>query len=310
MSNDMFELYRKCRLCPRKCSVDRISGNVGICGMTSELYAARAALHMWEEPCISGTRGSGTVFFSGCSLKCVFCQNHAISSEKKGYPITTKRLSEIFLNLEKEGANNINLVTAAHFAPHVVSALIKAKDRGMKIPVVYNSSGYESVETLRLFEGLVDVYLPDMKYVSREISKKYSGAPDYFNAASLAIHEMYRQVGEPVFAGKGDVVEEGIMKRGVIVRHLILPTCTDDSREVVAYLHSFFGDKIYISIMNQYTPVEGLLLPAELTHGITEAEYDKVVYFAEKIGVKNGYIQEGGTVAESFIPGFNGEGIV
>ena len=310
MSYDIYDLYRKCRLCPRKCSVDRTAGKVGVCGMTSDLYAARAALHMWEEPCISGTSGSGTVFFTGCSLRCIFCQNHSISSEKEGFPVSSKRLSDIFLRLESEGANNINLVTAAHYIPHVIPALERAKAHGLKIPIVYNSSGYESVETLELLDGLIDVYLPDMKYVSSELSERYSGAPDYFECASGAIHEMFRQTGEPVFAGKNDVCEEGIMKKGVIVRHLILPTCTDDSREVIAYLHSHFGDKIYISIMNQYTPVAGLMLPSELTHGITESEYDKVVGFADRIGVVNGYVQEGGTVAESFIPAFNGQGIL
>ncbi len=311
MSYDIYELYRACEICPRKCGVDRISGEVGVCGATSELFAARAALHMWEEPCISGERGSGTVFFSGCSLRCVFCQNHKISRGEAGYPVTQKRLSDIFLRLQdEEGANNINLVTPTHYIPHIISALERAKSHGLKIPVVYNSSGYERVETLKLLDGLVDVYLPDMKYVSSEIAARYSGAPDYFEVASCAIHEMFRQVGEPVFAGDGDVCEAGIMKKGLIVRHLILPTCTDDSREVVAYLHSHFKDKIYISIMNQYTPVSGLLLPSELTHGITESEYDKVIGFAERIGVKNGYIQEGGAVSESFIPMFDGRGII
>lgn len=308
---DIYELYRKCKLCPRKCSVDRIAGKKGVCGTTSDLYAARAALHFWEEPCISGTRGSGAVFFTGCSLRCVFCQNQAISHEGVGFPISSKRLSDIFLELQDEkGANNINLVTPTHYIPHIVPAIERARAHGLSIPVVYNSSGYESVAALRLLDGLIDVYLPDFKYVSPELSLRYSGAVDYFEVASSAIHEMFRQVGEPQFAKEDGVCERGIMTRGVIARHLILPTCTDDSREVVAYLHSHFRDNIYISIMNQYTPIEGLYLPSELTRGITDAEYEKVVGFARRIGVKNGFIQEDGTVAESFVPIFDGEGIV
>ncbi len=308
---NIHDLYRSCELCPRQCRVNRTAGETGVCGMTADLYAARAALHCWEEPCISGFRGSGTVFFSGCSLRCVFCQNREISHEKNGFPVSSKRLSDIFLELQDEKhANNINLVTPSHYVPHVVSALERARTHGLSIPVVYNSSGYEAVDSLRMLDGLVDVYLPDFKYVSPELSLKYSGAKDYFTVASLAVHEMFRQVGEPVFSSDDDIVEAGIMKKGVIVRHLILPACTDDSREVIAYLFSHFKHNIYISIMNQYTPLHHSSLPVELSRGITDAEYEKVVGFARRMGVRNGFIQESGTVAESFVPLFDGEGIV
>lgn len=308
---NLYDLYRSCELCPRQCRTDRTACKIGVCGMTADLYAARAALHYWEEPCISGSRGSGTVFFSGCSLRCVFCQNREISHNKIGFPISPKRLADIFLELQDiKHANNINLVTPSHYIPHIVSALERARTHGLSIPVVYNSSGYESVNSLRMLDGLVDVYLPDFKYVSQELSLKYSGVADYFNVASLAVHEMFRQVGEPVFEEDGAVIEVGMMKKGVIVRHLILPTCTDDSREVIAYLFSHFKHNIYISIMNQYTPLPHSSLPVELSRGITDAEYEKVVGFARRMGIRNGFIQESGTVAESFVPLFDGEGIV
>ncbi len=311
MSCGLFDLYRSCTLCPRQCRTDRTSGKTGVCGMSSELYAARAALHFWEEPPISGTRGSGAVFFSGCPLKCVFCQNSEISSGCKGYPVTAETLSDIFLRLQDiDGANNINLITAEHWLPHVIPALENAKSRGLEIPVVYNSSGYESVRSLKMLDGLVDIYLPDMKYISASLSSKYSGAPDYFDVASLAIDEMLRQVGEPKFADGNGKTEDGMMLRGVIVRHLILPTHTDDSCAVIDRLFRRYGHSIYISIMNQYTPIAGADLPPELLRGVTEEEYDSVVDYAIEIGIENGFIQEGGTVTESFIPLWNGDGII
>ena len=334
--------YENCTLCPRRCGVNRTKAH-GACGMGGTIYAARAALHMWEEPCISGSfgseetsaspssatparagseetsaslssatparAGSGTVFFVGCPLGCVFCQNREISRGKGGVPVSTDALADIFLRLQDEQhANNVNLVTATHFTPTVADAIKLAKSRGLKIPVVWNSSGYESVKTLRLLDGLVDVYLPDLKYFSSELSAKYSHAPDYFEVACAALDEMFRQVGEPQFADGSDDLESGIMVRGMIVRHLVLPTHTDDSRRVIEYLHSRFGDSVYISIMNQYTPVCELPYP-ELSRPITDEEYDSVVDYAADLGVTNGFIQDGGTVAESFIPAFDGEGI-
>lgn len=298
-----------CNLCPRNCLVDREKEKTGYCGQTSQIYVARAALHMWEEPCISGEEGSGTVFFCGCSLRCIFCQNHKIAlgkeenGEKIGEEISVLRLKEIFLELQTKGANNINLVTGTHYIPQISEALVLAKSEGLSIPIVYNTSGYERTESLRLLEGLVDIYLPDMKYVSKELSKEYSNAPDYFEVASKAIEEMVRQVGETEFD------EKGIMKKGVIVRHLVLPGSTKDSKAVLDYLWNTYGDRIYISIMNQYTPMEQIKNHPLLSRKVTKREYQKVVDYALSLGWENGFIQEGETAKESFIPGFNGVGV-
>ncbi|MGB4465968.1 MAG: radical SAM protein [Eubacteriales bacterium] len=306
-----YDEYKSCTLCPRRCRVNRTRGERGVCGMTDELTVARAALHMWEEPCISGERGSGTVFFTGCPLHCVYCQNAEISCEAAGAgkAVDTARLTAIFLELQEKGANNINLVTAGHFTPHVADAIKRAKSQGLTIPVVYNSSGYESYDTLRMLDGLIDVYLPDLKYNDPTVAAKHSGAPDYFDVASRAIDEMVHQTGTPVFADPGCQVDEGIMLRGMIVRHLVLPGHTDDSRRVISYLHERYGNDIYISIMNQYTPMPRVRDYEDLGRALFNYEYSEVVDFAVSIGVKNGFIQEGGTVAESFIPPFNCEGV-
>lgn len=306
-----YDEYKSCTLCPRRCRVNRAAGERGICGMTDELTVARAALHMWEEPCISGEKGSGTVFFTGCPLHCVYCQNAEIScgAAGAGKVIDTSRLTAIFLELQEKGANNINLVTAGHFAPHVADAIKRAKSQGLIIPIVYNSSGYESLDTLRMLDGLIDVYLPDLKYKDPAIAKRFSGAPDYFDVATRAIDEMVRQTGTPVFAGFGCQVEEGIMLRGTIVRHLVLPGHTDDSRHVISYLHERYGNDIYISIMNQYTPMPRVRGYEDLGRALFDYEYSEVVDFAVSIGVENGFIQEGGTVTESFIPPFSCEGV-
>ena len=296
-------IYEFCTLCPRGCRVDRTQ-NVGICGCTNDVYVARAALHMWEEPCISGERGSGAVFFVGCPLGCVYCQNHAISRVRapRGVKMDASALSDTFLRLQNdERANNINLVTATQYAPTVAESIKIAKTNGLTVPVVWNSSGYETVDTLRLLDGLVDVYLPDFKYHDPALAAKYSHAADYPEVARLALDEMFRQVGEPSFAdGRADI-EDGIMVRGMVVRHLVLPTHADDSKRVIRYLRDRFGDGIYISIMSQYTPVaDGL--PQELTRSVTEDEYDDVVDYAVDIGVERGFTQEGGSVGESFVP--------
>jgi len=300
---------RDCTLCPRKCHADRLKGNTGFCGQTGEIKAARAALHFWEEPCISSDCGSGAVFFSGCSLKCVFCQNFDISTDSKGRLVSLQRLSEIFLSLQEKGAANINLVTAGHFIPQVAFSLTEAKNHGLSIPIVYNSSGYEEASSLKLLEGLVDIYLPDLKYFSPQLSADLSYAPDYFEKASSAIAEMFRQAGTPMLDP-----HSGLMKKGVIVRHLLLPGQTGDCKKILRYLHNTYGNDIYISIMNQYTPMPQLPknlkgYQAELWRPVTEQEYAKVLTFAEQIGIENGFRQEGGTAAESFIPIFNGEGL-
>lgn len=293
----------QCNLCPRACRVDRDALGRGYCSMTNELTIARAALHMWEEPCISGEEGSGTVFFTGCPLKCVFCQNRKIAIGQMGKQISVERLVEIFFELKEQGANNINLVTPTHFVPQIKEALICAKEQGLALPIVYNTSSYERVETLRMLDGLIDVYLPDMKYYSRELAQKYSNAPDYFEVADAAIAEMIRQVGTPRF-------EQEKIKKGVIVRHMILPGCTKDSKAIIRHLLEKYGTDIYISIMNQYTPMEGMLDYPELQRRITKREYSKVVDFAIELGLEQGFIQEGETAMESFIPDFeSGKGI-
>lgn len=292
-----------CVLCPRNCNSNRANGEKGFCMESDKIMLARAALHMWEEPCISGEEGSGAVFFSGCNLRCVFCQNHEISGGEAGMEVSVERLAEIFLNLQKQGANNINLVTPSHYVPQIREALLLAKKQGLILPIVYNSSAYEKTETLRLLDGLVDIYLPDLKYCSSGLSLKYSKAADYFAVASLAITEMVRQVGTPVFD------ERDIMKKGVIVRHLALPGCAEDSRAVIKYLYDTYGDDIFISLMNQYTPLLHVAAYPELNRRLTEEEYDELVDYAIDLGIENGFIQEGDTVGESFIPAFDYEGV-
>lgn len=317
-----------CMLCPRECGVNRKKGEMGVCGQTAAIKAARAALHMWEEPCISGQNGSGTVFFSGCNLGCVFCQNHNIATGKAGIEISIERLAEIFLELQEKGANNINLVTAGHFVPQVVEALKQAKQQGLYLPIVYNTSSYEKVETLRLLDGYVDIYLPDLKYVDSTISSRYSHAADYFTYASAAIAEMVRQAGEPEFVfertadekkkvfdaaeyqERSEAGESLLMRKGVIVRHLVMPGCVEDSKRVISYLLKTYGNQIFISIMNQYTPLPQCREYPELSRRVTEAEYDAVVDYAIGLGIENGFIQEGDVAEESFIPEFDGEGIV
>ena len=298
------DIYSSCTLCPRACGVNRAAGQKGRCGMSAELKVARAALHMWAEPPISGTNGSGTVFFSGCPLSCVFCQNSQISHEAGGKHIEVSRLSEIFLELQEKGAHNINLVTPTHFVPHIIEALDKAKAEGLTLPILYNCGGYESVQTLRLLRGYIDIYLPDFKYWSEDIAAKYSLCRDYRERAMEALCEMVAQTGKPSFD------ENGIMKKGTVVRHLVLPGCSGDSMEVIKYLHQTYGDGIYISIMSQYTPMPGIKdrFP-ELARKLTKYEYDKVVNFASEIGVTKGFTQYGSAASECFIPTFDRTGV-
>ena len=296
----------KCDLCPRKCLVDRKKGEKGICGQTENLKVARAALHFWEEPCISGDAGSGAVFFSGCPLHCVFCQNENIANGTVGKEISLERLVDIFLELQEKGANNINLVTPGHFVRQITKALDLAKQEGLKLPIVYNTSSYETVETIKRLEGYVDIYLPDFKYMSPGLSKKYSHAPDYAEVAKAAIAEMVRQTGKAVFVN-GD--EDNLILRGTIVRHLTLPGCMEDSMQILKYLHETYGDMIYISIMNQFTPLSNLEKYPELNRRITDEEYETLVDYAIEIGIENGFIQEGNTAEESFIPAFDCEGV-
>lgn len=303
--------YTNCTLCPRRCEVDRSAildfdskASLGFCGQTSQVTLARAALHFWEEPCISGTAGSGAVFFCGCNLRCVFCQNADLSNSKLGKPVSITRLADIFLELEQLGATNINLVTASHFVPQIAEAISIAKDHKLSIPVVYNTGTYEFAASLKLLDGLVDIYMPDLKYMDSDLAKKLSFAPDYFEIATKAIDEMYRQVGEPKFDSKSSDIP--LMKKGVLVRHLVLPKHTKDSRNILKYLHDKYGDNIYISIMNQYTPMPGIeqKLPdmTELHKPLSETSYNRVIDYAIELGISNAFIQEGPTCKESFIP--------
>lgn len=292
-----------CRLCPRECMADRANGELGYCRMPMEPYAARAALHYWEEPCISGAEGSGAVFFSGCTLRCVYCQNYKIAAGEAGRKISTERLAEIFLELQEQGANNVNLVTAGHFLPSVIRALQKAKEQGLKIPVVYNTGGYEKADALRLLEGLVDIWLPDYKYESSELAGRYSRAADYPGRVKEALAEMIRQAGSPVFDSRG------MMKKGVIVRHLVLPGRVYDSKDVLEYLHDRWGEKIWVSILSQYTPLPHVRAFPELNRRVTGAEYEEVVNYARFLGMRQVYVQTGDCAQESFIPAFDYSGI-
>lgn len=342
---------QNCTLCPRNCHADRLNGQTGYCGQTNELKAARAALHMWEEPCISGQTGSGTVFFSGCNMGCVYCQNHTISKGNSGKTISIQRLSEIFMELQAQNACNINLVTPTHFVPQIIEALTLAKNNGLKIPVVYNTSSYEKTETLKRLDGLIDIYLPDLKYYSAKLSKKYSGAEDYFTYAASAIQEMVRQTGKPIFMPQDNGSDSAkysvavsvrnsapakhpasnsaiadntpggslpddysgpLMKKGVIVRHLTLPGCMADSKSILSYLYGSYKNDIYVSIMNQYTPLPQFLNTeafSELNRTIHNKEYDELVDYAISLGLEKGFIQEGDTCLESFIPPFDCQGI-
>lgn len=291
-----------CNECPRHCNIDR-SIAAGFCGMSDKIMVARAALHMWEEPCISGEEGSGAVFFSGCNLRCVFCQNACIARGGTGVEITVDRLAEIFLELQDKKANNINLVTPSHYVKEIVEALTMAKNNGLTIPVVYNTSSYELVDTLKSLDGLVDIYLPDFKYVDSSLAMRYSHAKDYYEVACAALAEMHRQIGKCSFD------KRGIMTHGIIVRHLILPGHTADSKRVIKYIKDTYGDDVFISIMNQYTPLPHVSDYPEINRKVTQREYDNVVDYAIDIGVTNGFIQEGGVAEESFIPEFNGEDV-
>lgn len=295
--------YENCLLCPRKCGINRSTGQTGVCGVSSEIKVARAALHYWEEPCISGKRGSGAVFFSGCSLHCVFCQNREISDGKAGKVISKERLSDIFMELADKGANNINLVTPGQYIPDIVWAVNDAKSRGMKLPIIYNTSGYENVTELKLLEGMVDVYLPDFKYMDSTLSAMYSRAKDYPSVAKQALSEMVRQ--------QPDVVIDdatGLIQKGVIVRQLLLPGHVNDAKAVLKYLYDTYHDHVYISMMSQFTPIALKDYP-EINRTVTRREYERLVDYALEIGITNAFIQERDVAKDSFIPAFDCEGV-
>lgn len=293
----------KCSLCPRKCGAERQSGKIGFCGGGKNVKIARAALHLWEEPCISGENGSGTVFFSGCTMRCIFCQNREISRGEAGKEVSVERLSEIFLELQQKGANNINLVTPMHYAPHIISALDAARKNGLSLPIVWNTGGWELPEMIEKVKNYSDIWLTDFKYYDNSLAEKFSFAKNYREIALSSLKKMVEQTGEAVFD------DEGMMKKGVIVRHLMLPGHLDDTKNVLRLLWENFGDKIWISIMNQYTPLCSDERYPELSKTVSDEEYDEAIEYACSLGIENAFVQEGGTVGESFIPPFDLEGV-
>ncbi len=290
----------KCTICPRKCNIDREERS-GFCGVSWDIKVARCAPHMWEEDCISGTNGSGAVFFSGCNLRCVYCQNYNVSTNALGWTVTAEELADEFIRLQNLGVHNINLVTPTHYTIQIIMSLDIARQRGLNIPVVYNCGGYESVETIKMLKGYVDIFLTDFKYSDNEMALRYSAVKDYFNVAKDALDAMFEITGPPVFD------ESGLIKRGIIVRHLMLPGYIKDSKKVLKYLHDRFGEDIYISIMSQYTPLPHVKDYPEINRRLYPAEYKRLVEYAIDIGIVNGFVQDMETADESFIPEFMGE---
>jgi len=289
----------KCSICPRNCNVNRDIGETGYCGESFNLRVALANLHMWEEPSISGNNGSGTIFFSGCNLKCIFCQNFEISSENKGKYISTDELVDIFFALKKKGAHNINLVSCGHFLTKIRESITKAKEKGFDLPFLYNTNSYEKLSAIKSLDGLIDIYLPDIKYFDGCYSLKYSDAKDYFEYASSAILEMYRQVGENKFD------ENGLLKKGIIIRHLILPGLRHDSFKILDWIKDNFPSSIYISLLNQYTPMYKAVDTKELARRLTSFEYESVLEYFFKSGFKNGYMQKKSAQSDFYKPDFN-----
>ncbi|MEE0146289.1 MAG: 4Fe-4S cluster-binding domain-containing protein [Senegalimassilia anaerobia] len=308
-----------CQLCPRACGVDRAAGERGACGAQGELVVARAALHMWEEPPISGSRGSGTVFFSNCPLRCVYCQNQVIADGRAGVPVTVDDVADMCLDLQQQGALNVNFVTPTHYSPHIRAAVARARARGLALPVVWNTSGYETVQAVRDNVGTVDVYLTDFKYCSSSLARRYSAAPDYPEVAMAALEEMVRCVGAP----EGDEVDgQPRLTRGVVVRHLMLPGALEDSKRVVRTIWERFGNDVLLSLMNQYTPVLADAAQAgdawaqrqlqrcpELGGRVSDGEYEELLDYADSLGIEDYFWQQGGAAKDSFIPAFDLTGV-
>ncbi|AWZ49618.1 radical SAM protein [Clostridiaceae bacterium 14S0207] len=300
-----YEKYlEKCSICPRACQVNRFNNiNLGVCNSSHKIKIAKVSLYQWEEPCISGPRGSGTIFFSNCNLKCVFCQNHKISQEGFGKEISIDRLSDIFLEQQAKGAHNINLVTPTHYALQIIEALKIAKSKGLNIPILYNSNGYENIETIKLLNNFIDVYLPDLKYFDNKYALKYSNAPNYFSVASKALKEMYKSVG-PVKFNK-----DGLIEKGVIIRHLMLPNLLFDSKKIIDFIFNTFGHNVYISLMNQYTPMYKSLEYKELSNPLNPKLYDSLINYCLSLGIEHAFIQECGTNSTNFVPNFDLNGV-
>ena len=299
----MYKEYLSCRLCPRECGIDRNAGQRGICGQTNLIKAGRAALHFWEEPCICDNSGSGAVFFSGCSLRCSYCQNFELSRGKQGIEVSEEKLAEIYLHLQEEGASNINLVTAEHFAPQIRQSILLARQKGLFLPVILNSSGYVNSYCLEILRDVIDIYLVDFKYMDENLSQSYSMAKDYPCVAKNALRKMVEYAPNLIFN------EKGILQKGVIVRHLCLPMHSEDSKNVLEYVYKTYGKNVLLSIMRQYTPVNENKYFPNLNRTLSEAEYEEILSFCINIGIEEAFIQEGEAASESFIPEFNGDGI-
>ena len=292
------EELKQCKICPHNCNVNRLNGKIGRCKCTDKIKIALASVHNYEEPCISGINGSGTIFFSNCNMNCIYCQNYEISQLGKGKEISIKELADIFINQQEKGVNNINLVTPTMYAFQIIEAIKLAKKNGLIIPIIYNTNGYEKIETLKALQGYIDVYLPDLRYYSNKLSIKYSKVNNYFSVATEAIKEMYRQVGTPKFN------EDGIMQRGIIIRHLVLPNHIQNSKNILKWIKENMPQDVYVSIMAQYFPTYKAKEDELLNRKLTKKEYKEIEKFLYTLDLKNGYIQELGEHEEEYVPDF------
>jgi len=294
------EELEKCSICPHNCGIDRLNGNIGRCKSNGNIKLAMASIHNFEEPCISGENGSGTVFFSNCNMNCVFCQNYKISQQGLGREISIEELAEIFIDEQNKNAENINLVTPTMYVYHIIEAIKIAKNKGLKIPIVYNSNGYENVETIKKLDGYIDIYLPDLKYYDDDLAFKYSGVKNYFENATSAIKEMYNQVGSPVLD------ENGMMKKGLIIRHLVLPNNLQNSKDVLKWINDNIDKNVFVSVMAQYFPTNRAKEFPEINRKLTKEEYEEIENYLYSLDLDNGYIQELGEHEEEYVPDFEG----
>ena len=292
----MKELLENCNICPHKCNINRNKGKIGRCKATNKIKVALYSVHNFEEPCISGEKGSGTVFFSNCNLNCIYCQNYEISQQGRGKEISIEELSDIFIEQQKRNVENINLVTPTSYAPQIIEAIKIARKKGLNIPIVYNTNGYENVETIKMLDGYVDIYLPDLKYYYNDIAKKYSKIDNYFEIATKAIKEMEKQIGKTV------IDENGIMKKGIIIRHLVLPNNIENSKKILKWIRENMNNDTYISVMAQYFPTYKAKEDLELNRKLTKQEWREIEEYIEKLGIENGFIQELGEHEEEYVP--------
>ena len=291
-------ILEECKICPHECKVNRLNGNIGRCRSTDKIKIALVSLHQYEEPCISGKNGSGTIFFSNCNLSCMYCQNYEISQEGKGFEISIEELAKIMLEQQNKGAHNINLVTSTMYAVQIIEAIKIAKGKGLNIPILYNTNGYESVETINMLNGYIDVYMPDLKYYSDDIAKKYSNVDKYFMVTTKAIKKMISQVGYPIFD------EEGMIKKGVIIRHLVLPNHMQNTKNILKWIKENLSDRVYVSVMAQYFPTYKAKEDLLLNRKINKKEYKQIETFLYTLDLKNGYMQELGEHEEEYVPDF------